>query len=75
MIEKKIFLGSVDSINRFLTIVEDKPYDIELTGGKKTVNGKSLMCILLLDLTKPVILHAHCDKDPRFMRDIEQFTV
>lgn len=75
MIEKKIFLGSVDSINRFLTIAEDKPYDIELTGGKKTVNGKSLMCILLLDLTKPVILRAHCDKDPRFMRDIEQFTV
>ncbi len=74
MIEKKIFLGNVDSINRFLAIVEDKPYDIELTGGKKTVNGKSLMCILLLDLTKPVIMHAYCDKDPRFMRDIEQFT-
>lgn len=75
MLEKKIFLGNVDSINRFLTIVEDKPYEIELTGGKKTVNGKSLMCILLLDLTKPLIMRAHCEKDPRFMRDIEQFAV
>lgn len=75
MIEKKIFLGNIDYINRFLNIVEEKPYDIELTGGGKTVKGKTLMSILLLDLTKPVIMRAYCDKDVMLLRDIEEFTV
>ena len=75
MIEKKIFLGNIDYINRFLNVVEDKPYDIELTSGGKTVKGKTLMSILLLDLTKPVTMRAYCDKDVMLLRDIEEFIV
>ena len=74
MIEKKIFLGNIDAINRFMSIIEEKPYDVELVGETGAVNAKSLMCILLLDLTKPVTLRAYCDKDVLLMRDIEQFT-
>ena len=54
-IEKKIFLKTLDDVKAFVNIAMSKEYDIEMLGGKYIVNAKSIMGVLSLDLTQPLI--------------------
>lgn len=73
MLEKTIVLGQIEDVKKFVNIAMSKNYDIDLTSGKYTVNAKSIMGIFSLDLTKPIVLLAHCDSDDKLLSDIQQF--
>ncbi len=52
----KVYLNSINDITRFIQTTNKSAYDLVLVKDKYTVNAKSLLGILSLDLSKPVIL-------------------
>jgi len=61
MIKKKIHINTIDDIKRFNQAVISADCDIDLTHGRYTVDAKSLMGIMTLDLTKTVGIVFHTD--------------
>lgn len=59
MIKKKIHINTIDDIKRFNQAVISADCDVDLTHGRYTVDAKSLMGIMTLDLTKPVGIVFH----------------
>lgn len=73
MFEKTIVLKDFNSVKEFVEIANSEPYDIELMYGKYVVNAKSIMGVFSLDLTKPVIMAAHCETPGELLRKIKKF--
>ena len=74
MIEKKIFLKTLDDVKTFVAIATTKNYDIELLSDKCVVNAKSVMGVLSLDLTSCVTMIANVENDSKFLMEIEPFS-
>ncbi|MBR4762024.1 MAG: HPr family phosphocarrier protein [Clostridia bacterium] len=73
MVEKTLIFKDFGSIKRFVEIADSKPYDIELSYGKKTVNAKDISQVFSLDLTKPIVCVAHCENPGEFLMQIRKF--
>lgn len=73
MLEKTLILNSFDEVKRFVDLASSKEYDIELMSGKYIVNAKSIMGVFSLDLTKPVVMVAHCEDVTELSRQVEPF--
>jgi len=76
MIEKNIILlDNLESVKKFVSYAMERDYDVDLCSGKYVVNGKSIMGVFSLDLTKPLKMVAHCDSDDDFFEKIKPFLV
>ncbi len=75
MVEKNILLSKFDDVRVFVDIANSKDYDIELLSGKYIVNAKSIMGVFSLDLTKPIVMRAHCDSYAELLKQIAPFLV
>ena len=73
MIEKTVSLKNFDAVKRFIEITKNKPYDIELMYKNKTVNAKDIDAVFTLDLTKPLVLVAHCGSAGELLMQIRNF--
>ena len=73
MFETTIMLKNFEAVKEFVDIANSKDYDIELMSGKYIVNAKSIMGVFSLDLTKPMVLVAHCDTSAELARHTAQF--
>ncbi len=73
MLEKTIILKDFEAVKRFVDIINQKPYDVELLSGKYVINAKSIMGIFSLDLTKPLVMVAHTDSHGELLRQTAQF--
>ncbi len=73
MIEKKLLLNNMDKLCRFVEIASTKDYDIELVSGRYRADGKSMLGIFALDLTKPVTMVAYGDTCGDILRQIQPF--
>ena len=73
MIEKTISLKNFDSVKKFVEIATSKPYDIELMYKNKTVDAKDIESIFSLDLTKPLVMVAHCQTSGELLMQIRNF--
>lgn len=69
----RIKLDSFDKIKKFINITSVLEYDIDLTSDKYVVDGKSIMGILSLDLSKPVTVRT-VDTD-RYPKELEEFII
>ena len=74
MIEKKIFLKTLDDVRSFVSVTAAKDYDIELLSGKYVVNAKSVMGILSLDLTSVITMVANTDTDQELLTEIVKYS-
>ncbi|MBE6729378.1 MAG: HPr family phosphocarrier protein [Ruminococcaceae bacterium] len=72
MIVKEVLLNNIDSVNRFVSKMAEKDFDIDLVLGKYLVNAKSIMGVLSLDLTQPVTVKAHTDNED-FLEEIKEY--
>ena len=54
-----IKLSTIDAVRNFVSAVTAYEGDIDLASGRYVVDGKSIMGIFSLDLTKPVKLIFH----------------
>lgn len=73
MLEKTIILKDFEAVKKFVDIVNEKPYDVELLSGKYVINAKSIMGVFSLDLTKPLVMVAHTDAHVELLRQTAQF--
>ena len=56
-----ISLTQVDQVKRFVNLVAQAPYDVDMVSGRYTVNAKSMLGIYSLDLSKPIQVLIYSD--------------
>ena len=56
-----IKLSLAENVKYFVNIANKYPYDIDLRVGRHVVDGKSILGIFSLDLSKPITLRAYTD--------------
>lgn len=70
-----ISVKSVDDANKFVAITGKYNFDIDLISGRYAVNGKSIMGIFSLDLSKPIKVQPQTDNYDKLFEELEQFAV
>ena len=73
MIKKDIQLTTVERVKDFVNTVAEFDFEVDLISGRYHVNGKSIMGIFSLDLTKGIQLEAEApaDQEGAFLKAIE----
>lgn len=71
--EKYIKLNTIDEVKHFVEITSSKDYSIKLEAKNTIVDAKSVMCILGLDLTKPLKLIADCEATGELLHQLKPF--
>ena len=56
-----IKLSLAENVKSFVNIANRHPYDIDLRAGRHVVDGKSILGIFSLDLSKPIELNIHSE--------------
>lgn len=72
MTQMKIQLTTINDIKNFVNTVSRYEFAIDLSSGRYTVDGKSIMGIFSLDLSKPISLAAYTD-DSDFTESMAPF--
>ncbi len=70
----KIALTTINDVKAFVDAVSRCDFAVDLSGGRYTVDGKSIMGIFSLDLSQPLDLLAYTD-DPAFAESMAPFAV
>lgn len=63
MVKKKISLNSIDKVKRFVKIAERYECDIDLASERYIVDGRSIMGIFSLNLSRPIDMTIHADEE------------
>ena len=75
MTKLNVKLEKIKDIEHFVNIAKKYDFDVDFVSGKYTVNGKSVMGILSLDLTKPIEVHIHSDNAEKFVYEIKELCI
>ena len=70
-----IALNNNDHVSKLVNITNRYPFIIQLRQGRYVVDGKSILGIFSLDLSKPIILDVYDDNCDDLIADIQQFTI
>lgn len=71
----RIYLKSIIHAKNFCDGIKDFDFNIELLSGKNTVDAKSVMDVLTLDLSDSVTVVAHTDNTQNLEEKIREFIV
>lgn len=71
--EKYIKFNTIDDVKDFVAITSSKEYSITIETKNTVVDAKSVMCILGLDLTKPVKVKADCQYEGELLHQLKPF--
>ena len=74
--EKKVNLGLVNAVKDFVTSAMKAPFDITAGAGRFIVDGKSIMGLFSLDLSKEITISFECEDDTAveaFLSDISKY--
>ena len=71
----KINLGHAEDVKKFVTLVNDYPYDLDLRIGRHVVDAKSILGIFSLDLSKPVFLDINSNECDDILKALKSFIV
>ncbi len=70
-----IKLKSINEVKDFVRIVNDYPYEVDLTSGRYVVDAKSIMGIFSLDLAQDIDVNIHEDDAEDLVTALERFVV
>lgn len=73
MISEILLLDTIDKVREFVDIANTKECQITLKSGGCVVDGKSIMSVFGLDLTKPIEMEADCKCGFDFSKQIDKF--
>ena len=59
----KISLNSIDKVKTFVNVINRFDAEFDLVSGRYVIDAKSIMGIFSLDISKPIDLNVHTDKD------------
>ena len=69
MTSVKISLNSIDKVKNFVNDITRFDSDFDLVSGRYVIDAKSIMGIFSLDLSKPINLNIHSDKEAEAILD------
>ena len=67
----QISLNSIDKVKSFVNTIVQFPFDFDLISGRYVIDGKSIMGIFSLDLSKPIELAIHTGSDEEAAQVLE----
>ena len=70
-----IKLSLAENVKSFVNIANRHPYDIDLRAGRHVVDGKSILGIFSLDLSKPITMEVYDDHCDDLMEEIKPFII
>ena len=71
-----ISLNSIDKVKSFVNDISKFDSDFDLVSGRYVIDAKSIMGIFSLDLSKPITLNIHAEKNiDEVMTAIKPFIV
>ena len=75
MVTKTIHLTTVGRVQDFTSAMVEFDFEVDLSSGRYTVNGKSIMGILSLDLHHGITAQADVpeDQEERFLQVLQGF--
>lgn len=68
-----ISLSNIDTVKKFVTITNKYDFPVNLYSERYVVNGKSIMGIFSLNLSKPVKLEVTDECSQEFINDMKPF--
>lgn len=68
-----VILNGISSIKKFVAISNKYEFKVQLKTENCAVDGRSIMGIFSLDLTKPVLLECPDGCSDKFIDDIKEF--
>ena len=68
-----ILLKSIDDVKAFVNLTVRFSYDIDLSSNRYVVDGKSIMGIFSLDLSKPIQVTIHSDECDDLLNELKAF--
>lgn len=77
MRELVISLNSIDKVKSFVSIAAKFDAEIDLVSGRYVIDGKSIMGIFSMDLSKSIILRIHesGEKAEEIVKAFDQYAV
>ena len=63
MLTVQISLNSIDKVKSFVNAITQFDFDFDLISGRYVIDAKSIMGIFSLDLSKPIDLNIHAEKE------------
>ena len=63
MLKVKISLNSIDKVKSFVNDISGFNAEFDLVSCRYVIDAKSIMGIFSLDISKPIDLNVHTDKD------------
>ena len=63
MLKVKISLNSIDKVKSFVNDISGFNAEFDLVSARYVIDAKSIMGIFSLDISKPIDLNVHTDKD------------
>ncbi len=63
MKKAKISLNTVEKVREFINVASELDCDLDLVSGRRVIDGKSMMGIFSLDLTKPIEMNINTQED------------
>ena len=70
-----ISLTQVSQVKRFVNLVGQAPFDVDVVSGRYTVNAKSMLGIYSLDLSKPIQVVIYSDDCEQLKKDLRELMV
>ncbi len=70
-----ISLTEVNHVKRFVNLVGQAPFDVDVVSGRYTVNAKSMLGIYSLDLSKPIQIVIYSDDCEELKKKLAEFMV
>ncbi len=76
MVTVKICLNSIDKVKSFVNDLTKFDSDFDLVSGRYVIDAKSIMGIFSLDLSKPIDLNIHEEKNlDNVMKVLEPYII
>ena len=70
-----IRLSLAENVKTFVNIVSRYPYDVDLRVGRHVVDGKSILGIFSLELSKPITLEIYSDHCDDLLEELRPFII
>lgn len=74
MSEKKIRLNAMDEVKDFIDAAGKCNYDVDVSCNRTVIDGKSLMGVLSMDLTKELTVK-YSEEDAHFSDVLDKYSV
>ena len=75
MTTKTISLNTIVDVKELVNTVARYYFEVDLVSGRYHIDGKSIMGIFSLDLSKPINMEIHSDDCDAILKEIQRYVV